>query len=93
MNGDLNEQCRDCLKAGEYDNVVKLLDAGAQATYIDRTGNSLLHLAAMFNRADFVTLLVQRGANCWYTNPGGETPIDLAPPALANKMKAMQPQQ
>ena len=111
----------------------KLIEAGANVNYADRTGNTLLHLvcelltfhsftfmthslvpsllrpfvhafvgsfvpfifiqlgqAAMFNRLDMAELLIKRGANLNKENPSNETPLDVAPPSLAAKMKAIQ---
>lgn len=90
MKGDLNEQCRDAIKAGDAAGVKKLLDGGADASYADRTGNSLLHLAAMFNRYDLVEMLVKRGADMTVQNASKETPIDVAPPSLQYKMKNLK---
>jgi len=88
LKGDLNEQCRDAIKAGDAAGVSTLLSNGAKASYTDRTGNTLVHLAAMFNRLDLILLLVKAGADINVKNPSGETAIDIAPPALAHKMKA-----
>lgn len=44
LKGDLNEQCRDAIKARDHQGVVTLLGARADARFIDRTGNSLVHL-------------------------------------------------
>jgi len=91
LKGDLNEQCRDAIKAGDSAGVVTLLSHRADPRFIDRTGNSLIHLAAMFNQLDVVTLLIRNGANVWEKNPSGETPVDLAPPSLAHKMRELSP--
>jgi hypothetical protein len=88
LTGDLNEQARDAIKACDYPGVAALLKAGASAAYKDRTGNTLVHLAAMFNRLDLVALLVKNGADVTVKNPAGETAVDLAPPALAARMQA-----
>jgi hypothetical protein len=95
LSGDLNEQCRDAIKANDLSAVKKLLSAGADACYIDRTGNCLLHLCAMFDKLDLCTILIEAGAKVDVKNPAGETPLDLAPPSLAIKMKqvAIQKQQ
>jgi hypothetical protein len=90
MSGDLNEQCREAIKTGDNPGVKKLLAGGADAKYVDRTGNTLLHLAAMFNRLEVVELLIDRGADPLTKNPAGETPIDLAPPALQFKIKELK---
>jgi len=87
LKGDLNEQCRDAIKTGDASGVTLLLKSGASAQYVDRTGNTLVHLAAMFNRLDLVLLLVKHGADISTKNPAGETAIDLAPPALQHKMR------
>ena len=92
LKGDLNEQIREAVKAQDMEGIQQLLGAGADARYVDRTGNSLVHLAAMFNRYDIVELLAKHGADLWVKNPSKETPIDLAPPALQKKMKELQPQ-
>jgi len=88
LKGDLNEQARDAVKNGDISGLKQLLNAGANASYIDHTGNTLVHLAAMFNRLDIVLLLVKAGANIHAKNKTSETAIDLAPPALQNKMKS-----
>jgi len=41
----------------------------------------------MFNRGDIVDLLVKQGASIQVKNASGETPFDLAPPALQFKMR------
>jgi len=91
MNGDLNEQCREAIKAGDLATVNQLLQAGAKATYRDRTGNTLMHLAALFNRLEIVQVLLQHGASVWTLNPAKESPVDVAPPALGSRMAALQP--
>jgi len=89
MQGDLNEQCREAVKAGDAEAVEKLLKAGATAKYRDKSSNSLLHLAAMFNRLDLIELLLKYGADLNVTNGDKETPYDLAPPALQFKLRAI----
>lgn len=91
LKGDLNEQCREAIKEKDDEGVLLLLKAGANASYQDRTGNYLIHLAAMFDRLSTVKILVEAGANVWVKNPSGETSVDLAPPSLARKMKELQP--
>ena len=92
LKGDLNEQIREAVKAQDVEGIKLLLGAGADAKYVDRTGNTLCHLAAMFNRFDILQLLASGSASFWVKNPSGETAVDLAPPALQRKMKELQPQ-
>jgi len=89
LEGDLNEQCRDAIKSGDLGGVKALLEAKADPGYVDKTGSSLAHLAAMFNRFDIIQLLVARGATLSAKNAGGETPIEIAPPALQHKMREL----
>jgi hypothetical protein len=48
-SGDLAEQCRDAIKQGDSAAAMQLLDK-VPCNWIDRQGQSLLHLACMFNR-------------------------------------------
>jgi len=89
LQGDLNEQCREAVKAGDAEAVEKLLKAGANPKYRDKSSNSLLHLAAMFNRMDLIELLMKYGADLNVTNGDKETPLDLAPPALQFKLRGI----
>jgi len=92
FSGNLNDQCRDAVKAGDDEGLLSLLKAGADPRYMDRTGMTLVHLAAMFNRFSTIQLLVQHGADIWVKNPSThETAVDLAPPALQMKLQALQP--
>jgi len=87
----LNSQCREAIKAQDIEGVKLLLKAGAKADYKDRTGNTLLHLAAMFDNTELVKVLINAGADPWVQNPSKESAIDIAPPALALKMKTLCP--
>jgi hypothetical protein len=85
----LDDQCREAVKNGDVGGVTQLLEAGADANFIDHTDNSLLHLAAMFNSYPICQLLVARGAKLDRPNHQNETPLDLAPPALSFKLKKL----
>jgi len=89
LNGDLNEQCREAVKSGDIEGVRQLLKAGASVSYKDKSGNSFVHIAAIFNRLDLVELLVKNGASLLEKNSTNETPVDVAQPALQHKMKEM----
>lgn len=92
FNENLNEQCRDAIKSGDNNGLKALLEAKADCNFQDRTGNTLSHLAAMFNRYEAISMLIEGGANIWAKNPRGETAVSYAPTALAHKMKALQPE-
>jgi len=91
LKGDLNEQCKDAVKSRDTAGVKLLLEAKADGKFVDSRGNSLVHLAAMFDKYDMVKLLCEHGADIYQTNPAGERAIDLAPPALQFKMQQLQP--
>jgi len=93
LKGDLNEQCKDAVKSRDTAGVKLLLEAKADAKFVDSRGNSLVHLAAMFDKYDMVKLLCEHGADVYQANPAGERPIDLAPQSLQLKMQALQPKQ
>ena len=88
LSGNLDDQCRDAIKNNDSAGVTKLLQAGANARYVDHTGNSLLHLAAMFDRFDIATQLIAKGASLTEKNSAGETPMDIAPPSMQHKLTA-----
>jgi len=91
LAGDLNEQCRDAVKNKDAAGVKLLLDAKADAKYTDSRGNTLIHLAAIFDKFDMVKLLIEHGADIYQPNHQGEKAVDLAPPAMQFKMQQLQP--
>jgi len=93
LKGDLNEQLREAIKNGDSQGCKTLLEAKANPNYQDRSGNSLLHMAAMFSRTEAVKMLMRLGANPEVTNAQKETPIGVAPVMLADKMKKWAEQQ
>lgn len=88
LNGNLEDQLRQAIKNGDATGVKQLLDAGADANYVDHTKNSLLHLAAMFDKFEIAKLLLDKGAKVDAKNLQNESPIDIAPPAMAHKIQA-----
>ena len=89
LSGDLNEQCRDAIKNKDYDGVSKLIEAKADANYIDRSGNSLAHMAALFDTSKIMQLLVENNANLSAKNARNETPADLATATLKIKLEKL----
>ena len=89
LKGDLNEQAREAIKSNSLDNLQLLVKNGVNVNYVDRQGQSLLHLAAIMGRNDMALWLVSSGANINAKNHQGESIMDVAPVALASKIKAM----
>jgi len=89
---DASEQARESIKAGDDKATLTLLAEpyNARVDFKDRTGNTLLHLACMFNRTQICEKLISMGADMNLKNPAGESPLDLAPPALAHKLRLAQ---
>ena len=82
---------REAIKANDARALERLLNAGVDANHVDNTSNTLLHLAAVFNRKDAVEILLARGADRTVRNRVGETPMDVAPMALSMFMKRFTP--
>ncbi|KAL3520417.1 hypothetical protein ACH5RR_018566 [Cinchona calisaya] len=81
------EGLREAIKNGDVASAKKLLNQGVDANYCDRQGSSLLHLAAVFNQTEIAFALMDDGANVYFKNSQGETPLDCAPATLQYKMK------
>ncbi|KAL3523233.1 hypothetical protein ACH5RR_016067 [Cinchona calisaya] len=81
------EGLREAIKNGDTAAAKKLLSQGVDANYCDRQGSSLLHLAAVFNQTEIAFDLMDHGANVYFKNSQGETPLDCAPATLQYKMK------
>jgi ankyrin repeat protein len=90
------EGLRDAIKARDVDGVRSLLAAGVAPTYVDAQGMSLLHVACLFDAGDIAVALLEAGAGSSAPNGQGETPLDVAPAALAMRLRgrlaAMQKQ-
>jgi len=59
---------------------------GCNPQWTDKQGQTLLHMAAMFNQGDITMALMAKGADPHAKNREGETPIDLAAPTLRTRM-------
>jgi len=80
------EGIRDAIKDGAVDAVKAILDADpALAAYTDRQ-MSMLHLACILDNADVALALVAKGAPTNVKDQNNETPLDLAPPSLKDKI-------
>ena len=82
------EGLRDAIKAGDVAGANGLLAQGVDPNYVDAQGMSLLHVAALFNAGDIALALLSAGANAGARNAQGETPLEVAPVALAHRLKA-----
>ncbi len=91
---DLEEQCREAIKAGDTDGVAYLLKNNADPNYRDRTGNTLLHVACIMDRFSIVELLCEAGGNPYVKNAltAAETAADVAPRSLRFKIKTRWPE-
>lgn len=66
------------IKLGDNAMLKILIDAGADVTYKDREGNTILSIAAELGNAKAVNLLINRGAEINSRNEEGYTPLSLA---------------
>lgn len=88
MDYEVNgEGLREAIKNGDTSAVKELLNKGVDASYCDKQGLSLLHLAALFNRTEMAFALMEYGASLDRKNLQGETPLDCAPATLQYKMQ------
>uniref|UniRef100_A0A5S6Q1G5 SOCS box domain-containing protein n=1 Tax=Trichuris muris TaxID=70415 RepID=A0A5S6Q1G5_TRIMR len=59
-----------------YVHIVQILiEAGADVTLLDESGNGYLHKAAVLGRAEVITLLVRAGADLTCCDSQGNTPL------------------
>jgi hypothetical protein len=79
---------RTAVKRGESALVARILQSDPSlATYTDNVDQSVLHLAAMFKHEAIALMLVEHGADPNVADRRKETPMDLAPVSLRNKMR------
>ena len=79
---------RLAIKNGDLIVVQQILDLDKKlGRYVDSAGQSMLHLACIFSHTEIAMLLLDVGADPEIRNAHGETAFDLAPPALAQKMR------
>ncbi|CAL4060986.1 unnamed protein product, partial [Meganyctiphanes norvegica] len=65
-------------KSGSLPIVEALVNAGIDISFVNKVGNTALHLAAKFNRTDIAELLLNNSTNPRTQNNQGATPGDLA---------------
>eukprot|EP00164_Ancoracysta_twista_P000540 GFYU01000721.1.p1 GENE.GFYU01000721.1~~GFYU01000721.1.p1 ORF type:complete len:270 (-),score=50.90 GFYU01000721.1:491-1300(-) len=82
---------RSACKAGDLAGVKGLLEANTSlATFRDRQGQSVLHVAAMFGFTEICKELMKHGADPNVKNSQGESVLDVAPVSLANALQNMK---
>eukprot|EP00163_Fabomonas_tropica_P012223 TRINITY_DN2349_c1_g1_i1.p1 TRINITY_DN2349_c1_g1~~TRINITY_DN2349_c1_g1_i1.p1 ORF type:complete len:163 (-),score=44.15 TRINITY_DN2349_c1_g1_i1:153-641(-) len=87
LSGNLEDQCRDAIKDGDVRGATQLIEAGVDTAWKDRQGNTLLHMACMFNHTEIAMKLLAAGADPQRKNRDKESCLDIAPATLAFKMK------
>lgn len=93
LKGDLEEQCRDAIKSNDVKGVETLVKSGCKVNYVDRSGNSLLHIACIMGSFPIVKILCTAGANPYVQNTLSkpESAFDIAPPSLKHKITTNWP--
>lgn len=82
---------REAIKAGDKKAVARILERDPSlAKYCDHSGQSLLHIACLFNHSAIALALVKAGAALDVKNQQDETPLDVASVSLASKIKKLQ---
>ncbi len=74
----LNDKLVDAVLTRDHDEIVRLLNAGAQINHQDKLGNTPLHLAGADTDAKTCQLLIERGADVHARNTEGQTPLSEA---------------
>lgn len=78
----------DAANAGDFAQVARLLEEGADANAAQGEGLTALHVAAAGGRTEIVRLLIQRGARMDAQDAAGSTPLHAA--ARAGRLPAVQ---
>lgn len=80
---------RDAIKCRDKYGVQDILEKDESlVSYIDGHGDSMLHLACIFNETDIAMMLVEKGAEIKIQNGMGETTMDVCQPTLKKKILA-----
>lgn len=66
------------METGKNEEVLKLLENGLTLEIRDKTGQTVLALAAHSSDADFIQLLIERGADIEAPDGAGRTPLMIA---------------
>ena len=74
---ELSAELLECARYGECEDMVALLDAGAEIAHADGGGNTALHKACANGHVDCVRALIERGAP-HPPNDSGNTPLHWA---------------
>jgi len=95
-DGDVSEQFREAIKAGDMGTVRRILDNQSTELKVsllqktDKLGNCSLHQAAIFNQSEMLQLFLETGGKqlMEIVNRMGETPIKVAKPYMQQRMRA-----
>jgi len=80
---------RDAIKCRDKYGVLDLIGKDKELVkYVDGHGDSMLHLACIFNESDIAMTLVELGADVALKNGMDETPLDVCQPTLKKKILA-----
>ena len=78
INKKNNDEETALFLAGNEKISLDLINLGADTSFIDTEGNSLLHKAVSKNWVDFTKFLIHEGLDIHQKNLQGETPFDIA---------------
>jgi hypothetical protein len=78
---------RDAIKNKDTEGAKRVLNKDPSlSNFIDQQGQSMLHLAAIFNQTETAITLVRCGARVDISNQENESPLDVALPTLRQKL-------